>query len=233
MASVVRGSSHDDAVTVTVINSPAGVIATVSQTRRGSAIDVALDISVGAVTAPGTYPITIQASTWRTPRYTASVSLEVVEQPRACLQAGDAECGQWAVSAKASSEYSATEWSANRATGRATIVGCVDDVEAWATRDEDGVDWLELTYPIPVRPTEIRIYEVFGVGSIEKVEVRDVMGTYHTVYTARPAPASCPRILTIPVAGIFALVDVVRISLDQRPINNWNEIDAVRLIGRP
>jgi len=144
----------------------------------------------------------------------------------------DSVYAQWATGATASTEYTSDEWSAFQATGAPNAEGCNDDPRAWATLEFDGVDWLELTYAQPVRPSEIRIHEVWGVGSIVKVEVRDVGGEYHTVYTAQPdGPQTCPRMLTIPVTGVAAMVSTVRVTVDQRFISDWNEIDAVRLAG--
>jgi hypothetical protein len=40
-------------------------------------------------------------------------------------------------------------------------------------------------------------------------------------------------VLSIPITGISATVNVVRISVDQRTRHNWKEIDAVKLIGNP
>ena len=139
---------------------------------------------------------------------------------------------QWAASATASTEYTTEEWSAAQATGAPNVDGCEDDPRAWATLAPDGVDWLELTYVQPVRPSEIRIHENWAVGSIVKVELKDASGSYQTVHTAQPSGAfTCPRVLTIPITGITTLISTIRISLDQRLTLEWNEIDAVRLAG--
>jgi hypothetical protein len=144
----------------------------------------------------------------------------------------DSVHGQWATGATASTEYTSSDWSALQATGAPNADGCTDSRSAWANLEFDGVDWLELTYAQPVRPSEIRIHEVLGVGSIVKVEVKDVSGGYHTVYTAQPVgPQTCPRMLTIPVTGVAAMVSTVRVTVDQRFLSYWNEIDAVRLAG--
>ena len=89
-----------------------------------------------------------------------------------------------------------------------------------------------------VRPSSdgrARRHGVYGrplVGSIVKVEVKEVSGRYQTVYTALPTdPGSCPRILTIAVTGVGAMVSAVRVTVDQRVRFDWNEIDAVRLTG--
>ena len=99
-------------------------------------------------------------------------------------------------------------------------------------RDSNGVDWLELTYQVPVRPSEILVKEVWATGSIVKVEVRDLGGNYHVVHEAAPTnQVGCLHDLTIPIQGVTELVNVVRVTIDQRVRNDWNEIDAVRLSG--
>jgi hypothetical protein len=142
---------------------------------------------------------------------------------------------QFATGATASTEYSRGGWSAKQATGGASFsTECADDGGAWASLSQDGVDWLELTYTQPVHPSEIRIFEVWGVGSIVKVELKDVAGEYHTVYTAQPVGSQrCPRVLIIAVSGVTKLVSTVRVSVDQRGRFDRDEIDAVSLAGYP
>jgi hypothetical protein len=138
---------------------------------------------------------------------------------------------QWASGATASSEYTSDEWSANQATGAPNVTRCEDNPSAWASM-EPTVDWLEVTYAQPVRPIEIRIHEIWAVGSIVKVEVKDLSGAYQTVYTAQPTDTlPCPHVLTIPVTKVTAKVSAVRVTVDQRARADWNEIDAVRLTG--
>jgi len=138
---------------------------------------------------------------------------------------------QWASAASASTQYTDNEWSAAQATGVPNVIGCGDDVFAWASAEPD-VDWLEVAYAQPVVPTKIHIYEVWAVGSIVKVEVKDVAGSYHVVYSALPSVGvNCPSILALDVSNITAKVAAVRITVDQRARGDWAEIDAVRLIG--
>ena len=139
---------------------------------------------------------------------------------------------QWASGAFASTQYTADQWSAAQATGVPNVVwGCSDDPLAWASATPD-LDWLEVTYAQPVHPTRIHIYENWAVGSIVKVEVKDVAGSYHVVYSALPIVSpSCPQILAIDVTNVTAKVATVRITVDQRVRQDWNEIDAVRLTG--
>ena len=170
--------------------------------------------------APGTTTVTAAVGSLR-----ATASVNVWAEPAGLFD-------QWAISATASSEYTAAEWSANQATGMPDVSRCADHPAAWASVEQAGVDWLELTYAEPVRPSVIRIHEVWGVGSIVKVEVKDLAGVYQTVYSAQPLDAKiCPHILAIEVKDVTAMVSKVRVSVDQRLLNDWNEIDAVRLSG--
>jgi hypothetical protein len=144
------------------------------------------------------------------------------------------ELSQWAISAVASSEYSSPEWSAQQATGAPDTPECGDYQTAWATESYDGVDWLEVGYATPVRPVRINIHETNSPGFIVRVEVKDEGGMYHTVWQGTPgALDQCPRILSVPVTGIESRVVAVRINLDQRAGGDWDEIDAVELIGQP
>ena len=156
-------------------------------------------------------------------------TVAVTVQPELLLE-------QWATGATASTEFSPGGWSAKQAIGNGapSSTQCADDGAAWASLSQDGIDWLELTYAQPVHPSEIRVYEVWGVGSIVKVELKDVSGEYHSVYTAQPVSSQrCPRVLIIGVSGITKLVSSVRVSVDQRGRFDRDEIDAVSLAGYP
>jgi hypothetical protein len=141
---------------------------------------------------------------------------------------------QWATGATASTEYGSDSWSARQATGAPDTTECGDIQTAWASETSDGVDWLEVSFATPVVPTEISIRETYSPGFINRVEVKDERGLYHTVWEGTPgAVEQCPRVLTIPVSGVDVRVNVVRINLDQRDGGDWNEIDAVELVGQP
>ena len=175
--------------------------------------------SDGTVTGSGTGTTIIRAVSG-----TAGAEVSVRVEPANFLL-------QWASSASASTQYETGSWAAAQAIGVPNVITCNDEWKAWASLDAAGVDWLELTYEQPVRPTEIRIYEVWAPGSIVKVEVKEASG-YRQVYNASPEPfTSCLRTLSIPVTGVTEFISTVRITVDQRLRNDWNEIDAVRLTG--
>jgi len=142
---------------------------------------------------------------------------------------------QWASTATASSEYGDPNWSAAQATGAPDVPECGDYASAWAAEGYDTIEWIELTYDAPVLPTEVNIFQTYNPNQVTKVELRDLEGNYHTIYTGFPADESdtCPFLLHIPVEGVDKQVDGVKITIDQSVLETWNEIDAVELVGVP
>ena len=140
---------------------------------------------------------------------------------------------QWASSAKASSEYGNPDWGAQQATGAPDTLECGDKPTAWASYENDTEEWLEVRFATPVIPTEINIYESHTPTQVVRVEVVDLQGNYHEVYTAQPKmTADCPFILSIPVQDAEYQAIGVKITIDQSQLGlPWDEIDAVELVG--
>jgi hypothetical protein len=231
VATLMRSGGVAGAVDFTVVDVPTGVDAVVSKVQTVGLVTTAtISLSASGSATPGVYTLTVRSTEAGSKEITATFKL-TVEESVSCL-AGGAVCQQWATGATASSEYTSTDWSAKQATGPPNSASCQDDGLAWASLNPDTQEWLEVTFEQIVIPTEIDIYEVLGVSSIVKVEVKDPAGAYYTVYIAQPASGPCPHILTIPVAGISTPVNAVRISFDQAKLNFWNEIDAVKLVGQ-
>ena len=230
-ATVRTSGSYHGSANVTVTGAPEGVTITVSDIQQvDRVITASIRLDVGLSSPLGTYVLIIHGTTTAVAEATARLTLTVTDAPALCPP-GPGRCDQWAIQATASSQYSTSEWSAAQAIGVPNVPGCADDVRAWASIDQNGVDWLQVTFTHAVVPSEVRIYENWAPSSIESVEVRDESGTYHPVYTSKAGVHHCPRVLVIPISDISVAVNAVRISLDQRALNDWNEIDAVRLIG--
>jgi len=140
---------------------------------------------------------------------------------------------QWASSAYASSEYGNPDWSAGQATGAPDTLECGDTSTAWASYDNFTVEWIEVRFETPVVPTEINIYESHTPTQVSRVEVVDMQGIYHEVFTAEPKMApDCPYILSAPVTGADYEAVGVKITIDQSQLGlPWDEIDAVELVG--
>jgi len=147
---------------------------------------------------------------------------------------GEGEVSQFAIAATASSQYSASSWSAMQAVGAPNTAKCGDISSSWATLYSNSKDWLLLTYDQAVIPTLIVIYQTYHPGAVSLVEVVDAAGNSITVYQATAAIVSqCPTTLEIEVKNVNTLVRSVRVTIDQRYHNGWSEIDAVQLFGRP
>ncbi|MEW6233301.1 MAG: hypothetical protein AB1566_13450 [Chloroflexota bacterium] len=150
---------------------------------------------------------------------------------------GTAPIRQWATDAEASSEWGESDWSARQATGAPNTSECGDHVTAWASAGRDTVEWINVYYDVPVYPTEIRIIQTYAPDQVSQVDLIDMQGKFVTVYTKRPEDKSgspCPYVLSIPVIRSDLLMQGVRITIDQSILGiDWNEIDAVEIVGVP
>ncbi|NLF49828.1 MAG: hypothetical protein GX577_01700 [Leptolinea sp.] len=144
------------------------------------------------------------------------------------------EIRQWAVSARASSQYGNPDWAASRATGAPDVFDCGDDTNAWASYYSDTVEWIELTYETPVTPTEINIYQSYNPSQVVEVLMTATDGSKYIAWEGYPEEVeNCPDLMAISLELTKKImVNKVRITIDQRVLGwGWNEIDAVELVG--
>ena len=142
------------------------------------------------------------------------------------------EIRQWAARAEASSQYTTTDWSASRATGAPDAgTTCVDSVNAWASLEVTDDETLTLYYNTPVEPTQINIHQNYNPGAITSVELIPEEGDF-TIPIANSADTrtACPGVFSLDVNLSLNVIGVI-IRLDQTLIADWNEIDAVELVG--
>ena len=140
--------------------------------------------------------------------------------------------GQWAVDARASSEYSREDWSARQACGEPNTLKAGDIKTAWASKEQNaGEEWLELTYELRVRPTQVRIHETFNPGAVVKIEARDAAQNWHVLWKGWDGTIECPGWLDLPLGMSAFATRVIRVTLDTSLVTGWNEIDAVQLYG--
>jgi hypothetical protein len=139
---------------------------------------------------------------------------------------------QWAGAATASSEYSNPDWSASQATGAPNTLSCGDRTSAWASADKTSTDWLELRYEKAVYPQAVYIHHSYAPDAVVKVELIDLAGEYHSIYTGQPSVKECPYKEFILVQADYLAIGV-RITLDQSGLEASlrDEIDAVELVG--
>jgi hypothetical protein len=138
----------------------------------------------------------------------------------------------WASSAVASSEYGSSNWSASEATGAPDTSNCGDNSTAWAASSSSTVEWIELTYAVPVEPSQVNVHLTYNPIYITKMELIDTNGTSHQIYEfeARSYP-ECPYIFSVDVTEDGFEAATLRITIDQATSPSWVEIDAVELVG--
>ncbi|NPV67006.1 MAG: hypothetical protein HPY64_07670 [Anaerolineae bacterium] len=251
------GFSYD--IVIITTNNYAYMVAAVAPTAQGftSQFDSMLqsitisESSSGGPTSPTSGPTTSSpAQAVTTPVNAVRITLdqtltnnwnEIDAAELVGTDASGAEIRQWAIRAEATSQYASSSWSAQQATGAPNTATCGDNSTAWASATATGQDALTVYYATPVIPTQINIYQTFNPGAIVLVEVLPADGSAPIpVFRGYDLTTACPGVLTVDVGatvepvvppGGGAPVDTVRITLDQALINNWNEIDAVELVG--
>lgn len=144
--------------------------------------------------------------------------------------------GQWAVSAKAGTQYGRTQYSATQATGAPNISVAGNSPDAWSPENKTGgSDWLEVVFAKPVHATEVRIRQNDSVGAIAKIEAIDTDGAAH-VWWEGVDPYKAPAVreivwFAVRVPQTSYLVAKVKIALNLSATPGWKEIDAVQLVG--
>jgi hypothetical protein len=133
-----------------------------------------------------------------------------------------------------SSQYGATNYSAEKARGIPDVLSCSDNVNAWASLTADGQrEFLELGFTNPQRVNSIKIYQSYNPGAVDTVYIRNASnGNWSTVYTGTATPAACINVLSIPITTTGFNVDAIRIAVNSPAISGWNEIDAVSIENR-
>ncbi len=121
-------------------------------------------------------------------------------------------------------------WHAMKACGPPDANPKRDDPNAWASASGDmGLQWLELTYPTPVRASGARIYEVNAPGAVAEVKARTPQGDWRTLWSGTASGNGAPLLLEWPATDFD--VQTIRLVLDTDRTPGWNEIDAVELLG--
>jgi len=147
--------------------------------------------------------------------------------------------GQWAIDAEASSSYASASgeqsWSPKQMTGEPNCERYGDNGYGWASKDADkGIEWVKLTFKKPVYATELRIRQNYNPGAIIKVELINIDGKSHTVWSGADKTKYQRDVIQYFVAK-FDKTDyktkAAKITLATNTVDGWNEIDAAQLIG--
>ena len=136
----------------------------------------------------------------------------------------------WATDATASSEFSSTDWAAIQATGEPDTFGCGDHSTAWAPSSAGSdPEWLGLSFDAAVYATVVRVHETYRSGFIYMVDLIDIEGVAHTIWTGTD-DTTCPGWFEISFAKTTYLVTGVVLYTQA---DGYEEVDAVELTGEP
>lgn len=162
----------------------------------------------------------------------STIALLLILVPAAAQE--DGPISQWANRASATSQYTDEAWSAKQVLGVPDTKGCGDFGTAWASSTANGVDALTVYFASPVYPTQIKIYQSFNPGSITSIDLISAEGDILPLNNSADPGSACPGAFTYDLEGEdVPLVQGLVIHVDQSETGNWNEIDAVELIGYP
>ncbi len=135
----------------------------------------------------------------------------------------------WVQSVISVSTQYASPYNAAQILGKPNVYPNYGDLPGtWASNTPDGnVEFIEIAYS-PILAAKILIYETFNPGSIEQVQVRNVItGDWATVYTGTASGYQESNILEVDVSSISYQIDAVRLDLNSPAVPGFNEIDAV------
>jgi hypothetical protein len=143
--------------------------------------------------------------------------------------------GQWAETAKASSEYWHKDYSAAHATGEPDVPTHSDHTHSWSpSASERNLEWLDLTFFRPVYATAVRVRQSFNPGSIIRVEAFEANGASRVLWEGKD-PNRYPKDQIAWLLVNFPRTEFpvrrIRLSLDTPAFKGWRQIDAVQLVG--
>jgi hypothetical protein len=136
----------------------------------------------------------------------------------------------WAIeSMEVSTQYGGRDWAGYQAVGRPDVLPEHGDVKrAWAPKAEDyGPEWIVLRFE-PTRSSAVAIVETYHPGAVVRVEdLTD--GVETTLWSGATSPSDESRVLSLELPSPRT-IDRLRVRLDTRRVEGWNQIDAVGLV---
>ena len=136
---------------------------------------------------------------------------------------------QWAIQASASTEWSATDWSAAQATGPGGPPACESVPTNWSpAQGGSDPEWLALSYAQAVTAIGVRVLESgYASGFVRRIDLIATGGATHTLWAADD-PTGCGEIFGVTGPPVPLAVHGVVVHTESP---DWEEIDAVELIG--
>lgn len=130
-------------------------------------------------------------------------------------------------------------WTAAQATGAPNTPRMGDIATAWAAASPDaGEEWLSAQFTLEADLDRVRVVQSFNPGAITKVTAESSDGRKVELKAETPVPgagsaASDPVIAEfLAPAGDSLRTTSILITIDERKVPGWNEIDAVEIVAR-
>ena len=134
-----------------------------------------------------------------------------------------------------SSEYvpdNAT-WNAHQVLGAPNTFQYGDHGTAWAPANQNGTfEWISVGFDTAVYASGATIRETYNNGFVYQIDAIDTLGGLHTVWRGVDTSArGVPFDFSVAWATTSYLVSGLKVHVDTRHSNSWEEIDAIRLAG--
>lgn len=140
----------------------------------------------------------------------------------------------WGASVReVSSQWGSDDWSAKRALGAPDVYPASgDQVNAWASLGaDDRTELLEVGLERAARVSAVEVYETFNPGAVTQLELVTASGARSVVYRARAEQlGSATRVLRADIGCTSEPIVAVRVTIDSRAVEGWNEIDAIGVV---
>lgn len=165
---------------------------------------------------------------------------------RAQLEYANMEAGfigdstaQWAATVRASTSFGETAGQPVDSTSPNAPQNArgAPDGRSWTNNNQSiGTDWLEAGFATPVSATEVRVVTTKGASAFSKLELIDVGGASHVVWSGVNEDAPEKRGERTWFIRRFDAtpyqVKAARVTIANAVESNYKEIDAVQLVGR-
>jgi hypothetical protein len=144
---------------------------------------------------------------------------------------------QWAASVTASSSFGQSRGEVAASNAPTNAAGPVDD-KSWTNDKQDvGFDWLEATVAKPVSATAVRVVtNTNGVESINKIELQDVGGAWHSVWSGLSDQKQDSRGSRTWFVKTFERttyqVKAVKITFANNVSSGYKEVNALQVVGQ-
>ncbi len=166
--------------------------------------------------------------------------------PCRCIDPGQPDCNgnkindscdvarfdQWANQVLAfSSQFSDPDWAASQALGPPNAPDYCDCTTSWAPGPLNGThEFIIVGFAQAVHASGVTIHETFGHGFVYQVDLLDTTGSLHTVFSGVDPSTPPSANFVVAFAPTPYLAQGVKIYVDtDHNLNEWEEIDAVRL----